>query len=391
MKIINWVLAATAATCALAVPAGAQVANSQCGFPEDAPIFGVGVSAGTAATPILQPLEKQIVAKGDRSETLRSVAVPATAVSQWTSDYAMMRLSQVAGRPIWAMTESGQPGEVVSLNIPATNLADAFDRVAAAKGKRWRYDGEKVYLLGGREWTIPMPQNRDLALAVEDALTKNRVKAAIVGSVIKFEADNAGVERIRGVVNQVYAQKRLNPYDVRFFKVYPTRGYVDWSALVERTDAIESVTFNGKGATLVMDPTAGAVIDAFLAREGQVQQLGGVTMVSGQSGISVSRSAGCGAAATGARGLELTGGSFERGKMGLRYTVLGSDKDQSGQLAVAPGAVVVIADGVPDQGAYMVAVIRPRVLELQPTVAPGFSTPAVVPVATTIGGDNLSG
>src|SRR3546814_12925171 len=77
------------------------------------------------------------------------------------------------------MTEDGQPGPVISTQIPATSLADAFDRVAAMKGKRWRFDGEKVYLLGGREWTIPMPANRDLAIAVKDALASNQVSATI--------------------------------------------------------------------------------------------------------------------------------------------------------------------------------------------------------------------
>src|SRR3546814_10056947 len=72
------------------------------------------------------------------------------------------------------MTEDGQPGPVISTQIPATSLADAFDRVAAMKGKRWRFDGEKVYLLGGSEWTIPMPANRDLAIAVKDALASNK-------------------------------------------------------------------------------------------------------------------------------------------------------------------------------------------------------------------------
>jgi hypothetical protein len=254
---------------------------------------------------------------------------------------------------------------MISLSIPNTNLADAYDRIAAAKGKRWRFDGERVYLLGGREWTLPMPANRDLALAVRDALTKNNIKASIQGGVMRFQADDAGVTRVRGIVNQVYAQQRLNPYDVKFYKVYPSRGAIDWTALVERTDAIESVTFEGKGATLVMDPTAGSVVEAFLAREGQVQPLGSTTMVSAQTNMGSSHSAGCGVAAQASRGLELAGGAYERGRVSLKYAILGTTQDQSGRLAVAPGSVIVLADGVPDQGGYMVAVVRPRVLELQ--------------------------
>src|SRR3546814_11776166 len=80
-------------------------------YSEDAPIFGVGMAAGTDATPVLLPIERQIEAKGDKSATLRSVPVAATNVDGWTSDYAMMRLSQVAGRPIWAMTEDGRSEE----------------------------------------------------------------------------------------------------------------------------------------------------------------------------------------------------------------------------------------------------------------------------------------
>src|SRR3546814_11978176 len=107
----------------------------------------------------------------------------------------MMRLSQVAGRPIWAMTEDGQPGPVISTQIPATSLADAFDRVAAMKGKRWRFDGEKVYLLGGREWTIPMPANRDLASAVKDALARNQVRATSQNN-IRSETRRVGKEGV---------------------------------------------------------------------------------------------------------------------------------------------------------------------------------------------------
>src|SRR3546814_11562520 len=96
------------------------------------------------------------------------------------------------------------------------------------KGKRWRFDGEKVYLLGGREWTIPMPANRDLAIAVKDALASNQVSATIQNNMIRFEADDDGVVRIRAVVNEVYSQPRLNPYDVKFFKGYPTKGESNW-------------------------------------------------------------------------------------------------------------------------------------------------------------------
>src|SRR3546814_11761661 len=105
------------------------------------------------------------------------------------------------------MTEDGQPGPVISTQIPATSLADAFDRVAAVKGKRWRFDGEKVFLLGGREWTVPMPASRDLAIAVKDALAKNRIEARIEKTAIRFQADDAGAAKVSGIVSQLYAQR----------------------------------------------------------------------------------------------------------------------------------------------------------------------------------------
>lgn len=364
-------IAAFAASTLLASSAAAQ-AYAECGYDEDAPIFGMGMAVGTVATPVLAPLEQNIVQRGDRSDTLRSVPVPATKVDGWTADYAMMRLSHLAGRPTWAHTETGEVGDVISVDIPATNLADAFDRIAETKGKRWRYDGENVYLLGGREWTMPLPSSRDLVLAVKDTLEKNNVKASIEGGMLRFEADDAGVARISAVVNQVYRQERLNPYDVKFYKVYPTKGAIDWTTLVERTDAIETVSFEGKGATIVLEPTAGAVIDAFLAREGQVHALGSTTMVSGQTSLGSSRAVGCGTGAIASRGLELAGGAYERGRVSLAYSILGSQQEQAGRLAVTPGAVVVIADAEPDEGGYVVSVVRPRVLELQmPVQLPG--------------------
>lgn len=350
----------------LAAPSGSpNSAFDGCGFVEDAPIYGVGLSAGTNATPILAPVEQQIVQRGDKSSSLRNVPVPAMSVQGWTADYAMMRLSLLAGKPMWAMTEDGQPGDIVSVNVPATSLADAFDRIAAAKGKRWRYDGEKVYLLGGREWTMPLPASRDLALAVKDALAKNKIDALISNGVIRFQADDNEVARVRAVVNQVYSQQRLNPYDVKFYKVYPTKGEIDWGTLVQRTDAVETVSFDGKGATIVLDPTAGAVVEAFLAREGQVHDLGSTTMVSADANVAASSAAGCGANVDSSRGIKLAGGAYERGRISLSYSVLGASARQEGRLAVTPGAVVVIADAVPSEGGYMVAVVRPRIIELQ--------------------------
>jgi hypothetical protein len=349
-------------------PAAVTVPGGECGISEDAPIFGVGISAGTDATPILLPVEQGIVQRGDRSASLRSVQVPATSFDGWTTDYAMMRLSQQAGRPIWAETADGQPGQTISAQIPATNLADAFDRIVAAKGLRWRYDGEKVYILGGREWTVPMPSSRDVALAVKDAIVKERLPARIEGGMIRFQADDAGAARISAAVSKVYSQARLNPYDVKFYKVYPIKGAIDWSTLAERTDSVESVSFDGKGATIVLEPTAGSVVDAFLAREGDVRSLGSTTMVSGQTNTTSTHVAGCGANADQGRGLELGGGAYERGRVPLSYSILGGTDRQSGTLAVTPGSVVLIADGEPKEGAYMVAVVRPRVIELQ---APG--------------------
>src|SRR3546814_1116604 len=98
----------------------------------------------------------------------------------------------------------------------------------------------------------------------------NQVSATIQNNMIRFEADDDGVVRIRAVVNEFYSQQRLNPYDVKFFKVYPTNGEINWASSVERTDAIETASFEGNVATIFLDPTAGAVIEPFLAREGQV-------------------------------------------------------------------------------------------------------------------------
>lgn len=359
----------------VALAAEAKNANfsNECGIALDAPIFGVGMAVDTDPTPVLKPIEQGIVARGDKSAQLRSIPVNAVDVQNWTADYAFMRLSQVAGKPIWAVTEDGMPGASVSAHIPATNLADAFDRIAAVEGKRWRYDGDKVYLLGGRDWSVPLPASRDLALAVRDALAKNAINAKIEPTKISFQADDAGAAKVSNVLMQVYAQERLNPYDVSFYKVYPTKGAIDWSTLAERTDSVESVSFDGKGATIVLEPTAEAVVETFLAREGDVRSMGATTMVSGQANLGTSHIAGCGDQADAGKGLELAGGAYQRGRVALSYSVLGGQEQQSGQLAVAPGSIVVIADGEPKEGAYMVAIVRPRVIELQGGMAPAVS------------------
>jgi len=311
----------------------AQVAPSfggECGIAQDAPIFGVGLGGETKAAPVLIPIEQEVARKGDRSSSLRSVNVPAVDVSEWPADYAMMRLSQLASKPIWATTQSGQAGNKISVQIPSTNLADAFDRIAAVEGKRWIYDGERAYLLNGREWTIPLPATRDVAFAVKDALSKNQIDARIEGGLIRFEADDAGAAKIAGILSQVYAQPRLNPYDVSFYKIWPVQGSVDWAKLAERTDAVEAVAFDGKGSTVVLDPGSESVIDAFLATEGTVRSLGSTVMVSAQPGLGTLHGAGCGSAADPSIGLELAGGPYERGRIPLRYAITGGAPSATG-------------------------------------------------------------
>ena len=378
---------ALAAMIVTPVPAAAQggvpaqtapAVGGECGIAYDAPIFGVGMGGTTQAAPVLIPIEKEVARKGDKSNSLRSVSVPAVDVSEWPADYAMMRVSQLASKPVWAVTQSGSAGSKISLQIPATNLADAFDRIAAVEGKRWIYDGEQAYLLNGREWTMPLPASRDVAFAVKDALSKNAINAQINNGLIRFEADDAGASKVAGIVSQVYAQPRLNPYDVSFYKIWPVRGAVDWAKLAERTDAVEAVAFDGKGSTVVLDPGSESVIDAFLATEGTVRSLGSTVMVSAQPGLGTIHGAGCGEAADSSIGLELAGGPYERGRIPLRYSITGGTENQGGAMAVVPGSTVVIADGEAKEGAYMVAVIRPRILEMQASPMPAAAgAPAV--------------
>ncbi|MAM83303.1 MAG: hypothetical protein CL472_01305 [Acidobacteria bacterium] len=353
------------------VPAqAATTVGGECGIVQDAPIFGVGMGGSTQAAPVLIPIEQEVARKGDKSNSLRSVSVPAVDINEWPTDYAMMRLSQLASKPVWAVTQSGSAGNKISVQIPQTNLADAFDRIAAVEGKRWIYDGERAYLLNGREWTMPLPASRDVAFAVKDALSKNAIDARIESGLIRFEADDAGAAKVAGIVSQVYAQPRLNPYDVSFYKIWPVRGSVDWAKLAERTDAVEAVSFDGKGSTVVLDPGSESVIDAFLATEGTVRSLGSTVMVSAQPGLGTLHGAGCGASADSSIGLELAGGAYERGRIPLRYAITGGENNQGGAMAVVPGSTVVIADGEPHDGAYMVAVVRPRILEMQSTPIP---------------------
>src|SRR3546814_16166839 len=51
------------------IPAPAFAA--ECGYSADATIFGVGMAAGTHATPVLLPIERKIEEKGDKPATLR--------------------------------------------------------------------------------------------------------------------------------------------------------------------------------------------------------------------------------------------------------------------------------------------------------------------------------
>ena len=346
---------------AIAAPAEADLS---CQGVSSGALFSVGPLPDAAAQPVLVPVEIEARKKGLKNADLGAVRFNATSLQSLPADYAMMRLSKLGGRPLWVVTQDGDPAPEISMDLAAGTLEDAFDRIAVAANRRWVFDGTTVYLLNRQEWTILLPKDRDLAIAVQTALKAQAGDAKVYQGLIHIEGDKARADEVSSVVAGVYAQPRITPFDVTWYKVYPTAGVVDWSRLPERTDAVRDIGFSGRGANVVLDGDANDVLSAFLAGEGEVRVLGKSTMVPDTSAGRVSRVAGCGSLVDGTRGLELSAESQGRGGEVVRYTMTGAKNDVQGRTMVARDGMLVVASSVPTDGAYLVAAIKPRVLEV---------------------------
>lgn len=369
LKVVAMLLAASTSQ---VVWAQACVSN------DTASVYGMGVIAPASPLPVLAAREAQIVAKGDRSRDLQAMTVPAVDLTGMTLDYALMRLTMAAGHPLLVMTDDGGPGPVVTGPMPSGSLLDVIEGTARSMSMRWRYDGDKIWLFKANDWKVGLPDQRDLNIAAQAAVASIAPSnLRFAGSEMTFSGDMEAAQKVSTTLASLYAQGRLNPHDVTFYKVYPSKGKIAWEGLADRTEAVEMISFDGKGASLVLDATAGAVIDTFLGLEGRVIRAGNVTMVSPELNGTVSRQLGCGEQASSARTLSLSAGAYDGGKVQLSYEVQGGGEIQQGRFSAAPGSVIVIADGQPEEGAYTVAVVRTRVLEMQGPVTTPAAQPAV--------------
>ena len=326
--------------------------------------YAVGALPEATAKPVMVPLETMLDRRGNRETELRTFKLAGEKVTGLPADYAMMRLSRKAGKPLWVITANGLPAPAIDLEIGDGDLASALDRIAAAASMRWRYDGQSIYLLDRREWTVLLPAERDLALAVQQMLSLEAPDAKVEKGVVRIPGDETKAAAVAGLVSRVYAQTRLNPFDVTWYKVYPTRGVIDWATLAERTESVRDFGFAGKGAAIVLDGEAEGLIETFLSREGTVRKLGLVTMVAPETGGKVARVAGCGDMIEAERGIELTANGGETGKVDVRYQLTGADDDVSGSTTLSLDQTLVVASRVPHEGAFLVGIIHSRVLEV---------------------------
>lgn len=331
-------------------------------------IVSVGSVPDATAQPLVVPLEAEISRRGVRNGELGSLRFVSEDVTGQPADYAMMRLSKAAGRPLWVVTSDGKPAPLVEgVDTAGMTLEKAFDAISGAAGLRWKFDGDKVYLLNRREWTILLPSDRDLAIAVGEAIrTRGGENVAVSKGVIHFAGDDARAREVSGIVAEVYRQPRIDPFDVTWYRVWPANGEIDWSGLAERTEAVRDIGFAGRGVSMVIDGDAGATIELFLSREGTVRSLGTATMVAPAAGVDVSRVAGCGAQVDAARGITLgaRADGLPTGKAEVHYALTGSAGDTSGSTIVSGDETLVVASGSPSDGSFLVALVRPRTVEV---------------------------
>lgn len=339
-----------------------------CGSPVRAGVVSMGPLPDVTPQPLVVPIEAEIARKGVRNSDLARLRPMNEDIEGMTADYAMMRLSQAAGRPLWVVTPDGRPGPSVNgVNVADMSLEAAFDAIASSAGLRWKFDGEKVYLLNQREWTILLPTDRDLAIAVTAALREQAGSdVGIRGGVIHFAGSENRASQVSSIVADVFRQSRLDPFDVSWYRVWPSNGNIDWAGLAERTEAVRDIGFAGRGVSMVIDGDAAPIMEMFMSREGFVRPLGTATMVAHATGVDVSRVVGCGANMDPARGITLAAKSdgMAVGQSEVQFALTGEADDTSGSTLVSGDETLVIASGVPVEGSFLVALVRPRSVDL---------------------------
>jgi len=318
------------------------------------------VSAGPPIELYAQPGHRQVA-----PVRLQAAKVSALRVNAALPEAVAVEIAKSIGLKV-EVRSLFDPGAKVAmpLEIPAGSYADALTRLTAANGMRWSFDGKTVWLIGPKAWSVPLPGERDMALAAIDAVGQSPIDVRVVGGSVQLYGEFGVASQVATQIAQVSRQARLHPFEVKFYRVAAPDGTVHWDRLAARTDTVRQASLVGRAAGIVLEGDSAPLVELFLGSEGTVGEMGSATMVAGREGGRVSRILGCGSQGAPAQGLALSARSLGATRLALDWQMLGGLEDANGSAEIELGDTLIIASGRPVDGYFMVAVVRPRMVAL---------------------------
>ena len=238
-----------------------QMADLSCASQKDPQLYALGRAVEAGVSPVAVPIVNDLGGKRLRNADLAAFTVGEMPPGGRRADEVMRELARAAGRPLDVVGPRGMVFPVVDIPVKGMSLDKAVDVVAAASSLTWGFDGKVIRVAPRNEWSFALPKDRDLALAVIEAVRRFApASVSVEGGALHLVGDEARATQVAGVISSVFAQPRINPFDVTWYKVWPARGEINWSGMPLRTEVVRDFAFAGRGVSMVLKDTSLAAV-----------------------------------------------------------------------------------------------------------------------------------
>ncbi len=276
------------------------------------------------------------------------------------------------------LKDMGQPIDIESRleAIPVTGerltgtVSGVLDFIAGTAGAKWRYDGSGFRFYTPRERRITGRGSPELVLMLIEALRSAGLEA--VRLVTSPKSDSGDFEIGYETGNRGAAAKTalswLTPiargiaWDVRFYRLRPTDGEIDWARISEANRI-----FPSRRATTLIASSPDRALES-LAREGSLVEMSKERMAGGLGWELSARIADCGGiAAWQDKGIDLAVEHFADQALEVRLSYV-ADGIARGPIATSltPEGMAIVIDRQNLAGWYPVMTLRPRFIAFGP-------------------------